>query len=374
MNPIPITVLSGYLGSGKTTVLNHLLNNRQGRKLAIIVNDMSEVNIDAALIEQGGFSRTEESFVTLSNGCICCTLRDDLLLEVRRLVDQGNIDGIVIESSGISEPIPVAQTFTYLDEDSQIDLTETTKINAMVTVIDGYRFLKDFESGESLIERQQAVDETDVREVVDLLVDQVEFADIILLNKIDRLTMEEKHDVIGYLKALNPIAKLIETTHGQVDPAEILDVDLFDFEQAAASAGWIRELNAEEHVPETEEYGISSFVYKRDLPFHPERLLALIEAWPEEVVRAKGFLYLATRPEIALLFHQAGYASNMEYAGRFESINDRRTELVLIGIGFDQQALEAKFDACLVQADETDWASLSDPIPGREMYDMNFSK
>lgn len=372
MSRIPITVLSGYLGSGKTTVLNHLLHNRAGRKLAIIVNDMSEVNIDAALIEQAGFSRTEESFVTLSNGCICCTLRDDLLLEVRRLVSQGDLDGIVIESSGISEPIPVAQTFTYVDADSQIDLTETTKINAMVTVIDGYRFLKDFESGESLLERQQAVDETDVREVVDLLVDQVEFADIILLNKIDRLTDQEKHDVIGYVKALNPLVKIIETTYGQVEPTELLDVDLFDFEQAASRAGWIRELNAEEHVPETEEYGIRSFVYNRNVPLHPERLLAMIEAWPEEVVRAKGFLFLATRPEVALLFNQAGYASNMEYAGRFETQADRRTELVLIGIGFDQHTLEARFDACLVQEDETDWSQLSDPLPGRDQYDEVF--
>ncbi|WP_114569839.1 GTP-binding protein [Exiguobacterium flavidum] len=369
MKPIQITVLSGYLGSGKTTVMNHLLKNNDSKKLAIIVNDMSEINIDAALIEQGGFSRTEESFVTLSNGCICCTLRDDLLFEVKRLVDLGELDGIIIESSGISEPIPVAQTFSYADDESGVDLTKSVKINAMVTVIDGYRFLKDFDSGESLIERKEAVDESDVREVVDLLVDQVEFADILVLNKVDRLTDREKQELLSYLKALNPVARVIETTYGKVDPSEILDVDLFDFEQAAGSAGWIRELNAEEHLPETEEYGISSFVYRNAQPFHPERLLQLIDDWPEAVVRAKGFLYVATRPEFALLFNQAGYASAIEYAGRFETMQDRRTELVLIGIGLDRSKIERLFDSCLVDSSDGEWSKLDDPLPGRQMYE-----
>lgn len=390
MKRIPITVLSGYLGSGKTTLMNHLLNNRSGKKYAVIVNDMSELNIDERLIEQNGFSRTDEKLVELSNGCICCTLREDLLEAVQEITNDRELDGIIIESSGISEPIPVAQTFTYADDALGIDLTSRVYIDAMVTVVDAYRFLKDFNSGESLHERKQAIDETDVREVVDLLVDQIEFADIIVLNKADRVTETELGEMAGLLKALNPTAKLLTSVYANVELTELLDVNLFDFEQAMHAAGWIQELEAETHTPETEEYGISSFVYRRRRPFHPERLHAWIEAFPDQVVRAKGFLWIASRNDIACLFSQAGYASTLEHAGRWlatlpeeerslmftaepelaadyvEPYGDRQTELVLIGQRMERSVIEAGLDACLLTDEEMalDWTTLQDTLPG----------
>lgn len=390
MKRIPITVLSGYLGSGKTTLMNHLLNNRSGKKYAVIVNDMSELNIDERLIEQNGFSRTDEKLVELSNGCICCTLREDLLEAVQEITNDRELDGIIIESSGISEPIPVAQTFTYADDALGIDLTNRVYIDAMVTVVDAYRFLKDFNSGESLRERKQAIDETDVREVVDLLVDQIEFADIIVLNKADRVTETELGEMAGLLKALNPTAKLLTSVYANVELTELLDVNLFDFEEAMHAAGWIQELEAETHTPEMEEYGISSFVYRRRRPFHPERLHAWIEAFPDQVVRAKGFLWIASRNDIACLFSQAGYASTLEHAGRWlatlpeeerslmftaepelaadyvEPYGDRQTELVLIGQRMERAFIEAGLDACLLTDEEMalDWTTLQDTLPG----------
>jgi G3E family GTPase len=271
---IPVTVLSGYLGAGKTTILNHILQNRQGLKVAVIVNDMSEVNIDAELVKQGGeLSRTEEKLVEMSNGCICCTLREDLLIEVERLAKQGNIDYIIIESTGISEPIPVAQTFSYIDEELGIDLTRFCRLDTMVTVVDANRFWKDYQSGDRLLDRKQALSEDDTREIADLLIDQIEFCDVLILNKCDLVSEEELAKLEKVLKTLQPKAKLIRTVKGEIDPREILNTGLFNFEEASSSAGWIKELEQghDQHTPETEEYGISSFVYSRRLPFHSER-------------------------------------------------------------------------------------------------------
>lgn len=387
---IPVTVLSGYLGSGKTTILNHVLHNRDGLRVAVIVNDLSEVNIDASMIKDGGgLSRTEETLVEMSNGCICCTLREDLLREVERLAKEGRFDYILIESTGVGEPVPVAQTFTYVDEEQGIDLTTYCRLDCMVTVVDAYRFWHDYTSGESLLERSQAVSEEDNRDVVDLLIDQIEFCDVLILNKCDRVNVEELQELERVLRKLQPRAQFIRSSHGQVDPAEILNTGRFNFEEASTSAGWMKELEKSEHTPETEEYGISSFVYERAHPFHPERLMRWMEQLPAEIVRAKGTVWLATRPDYAQSMSQAGPSIQFGPAGYWIAAlpeeeqrailseeleagmhwhpvhGDRINKIVFIGIEMNLEEIITSLDACLLVEEEMgqDWTVFVDEFP-----------
>ncbi|MDO7904832.1 GTP-binding protein [Paenibacillus sp. JX-17] len=387
---VPVTVLSGYLGSGKTTVLNHILHNREGLRVAVIVNDMSEVNIDASLVRgEGALSRTEEKLVEMSNGCICCTLREDLLREVQNLAQEGRFDYILIESTGISEPVPVAQTFTYADEESGIDLTGIARLDCMVTVVDANRFWHDFASGQCLLDRAEDVVEEDLRDVVDLLIDQIETCDVLLLNKCDLVEENELRKLERVLRKLQPTAKLIRTVHGEIHPSEILNTGLFDFERIRSSAGWIQELNKESHTPETEEYGIGSWVYRRRRPFHPARLAEFMNEWPEEVVRAKGFVWLAAAGDIAATLSQAGSSIQFGPAGYWVASlpkadqelilkeepevlkrwdpewGDRMTEIVLIGIQMDRERLELSLDQCLLSDEEMpmEWNHFNNPLP-----------
>ncbi|MFD0676535.1 MULTISPECIES: GTP-binding protein [unclassified Paenibacillus] len=390
---IPVAVLSGYLGAGKTTVLNHILSNRNGLRVAVIVNDLSEVNVDAELIKDGGgLSRTEEALVEMSNGCICCTLREDLLREVEKLAKQNRFDYILIESTGVSEPVPVAQTFTYMDDEHGIDLSQFCRLDSMITVVDAYRFWSDFSSGETLLERKQAANEDDKREVVDLLIDQIEFCDVLILNKCDRISEDELNELEGVLRTLQPRARLIRASHGKVDPAEILHTGLFDFEEASASAGWIREMEKPVHIPETEEYGIASFVYERTKPFHSGRLMEWMVNWPEEIVRSKGTVWLATRNDMGQSLSQAGPSIRFGPSGYWVAAlpeqerqeilqdesevfehwdpeyGDRLNKIVFIGIDMDRAKIVSSLDECLLTELEMkmNWSSFPDDFPAVE--------
>jgi len=390
---LPVTVLSGFLGAGKTSVLNHILRNREGLRVAVIVNDMSEVNIDASLVRSGGaeLSRTEEKLVEMTNGCICCTLREDLLHEVKRLADEGRFDYLLIESTGISEPMPVAATFA-LDMGAGTILAAFSRLDTMVTVIDACNFLNDFSGSDFLHQRPVGAGSDDPRTLVDLLTDQVEFADVILLNKTDLVSEERLGLLEGIITHLNPAAKLIRTQYGQVDPREILNTGRFDFAKAQQAPGWYQELQGG-HIPETEEYGIRSFVYRARRPFHPQRFQALARGGAlSHVIRAKGYFWLATRMESVCLWQQAGGVKRMGVVGKWwaslpaelrpqtpeltaylaeqwqEPYGDRRQELVFIGVGLDVADLSAQLDAALLNEAEmaggpASWASLPDPFP-----------
>lgn len=389
---LPVTVLSGFLGAGKTSLLNHILNNRAGCRIAVIVNDMSEINIDAELVRQGGaaLNRTEERLVEMTNGCICCTLREDLLLEVSKLARAGRFDYLLIESTGISEPLPVAETFTFRDEDGN-SLSDLVRLDTMVTVVDAFNFLQDYQEAAYLRERGAALNDDDDRTVVDLLIEQVEFCDVMVINKVDLVCKEDLARLEGILRTLNPRARVVHARFGQVPLHQVMNTGLFDFEQASQAPGWLKELRGE-HVPETEEYGIRSFVYRARRPFHPERFWNWIHGeWPG-VIRSKGFFWLASRMSQAGIWSQAGGACNFSPGGLWwacvpktdwpedpeiqaeierewqSPFGDRRQELVLIGIGMDQEQLSRSFDACLLTdaemaMGEAAWTGFPDPFP-----------
>lgn len=390
---LPVTVLSGFLGAGKTTVLNQILHNRQNRRVAVIVNDMSEVNIDASTVQNEiALNRGEEKLVEMSNGCICCTLREDLLIEVRKLAEEGRFDYLVIESTGISEPLPVAETFTFADENG-LSLSDVAELDTMVTVVDAANFLHDFDEAESLQNTGENLGEDDERTIADLLIDQIEFANVILISKTDLVSAEEIQRIRAVITTLNPDATVHPISNGSIELNEVLGTAKFDFEQAQQAPGWLKEMRGE-HVPETEEYGISSFVYHARKPFHPQKFHGFLhgKSLAGKLLRSKGYFWLATRPEFAGQWNQAGGIARYGFAGMFwkaipkdnwpededylesiqknwvEPFGDMRQELVFIGQDLDKESAYTALDACLLSDEELlagkeYWQTLEDPFP-----------
>jgi len=393
---LPVTVLSGFLGAGKTTVLSHLLNNREGRRVAVIVNDMSEINIDASTLKQEvSLSHSEEKLVEMSNGCICCTLREDLLVEVGAMAKAGKFDYLVIESTGISEPLPVAETFTFADEEG-VSLSDVATLDTMVTVVDAINFLKDYEEAKYLQETGEHLGEDDERSVADLLIDQVEFADVILISKTDLADSADLERLQAILRTLNTEARIVPIKNGEVPIDQVIGTGLFDFERAQQAPGWLKEMRGE-HIPETEEYGIGSFTYVARRPFDPEKFYNFLHNTKQygKLLRSKGYFWLATRPEFAGQWSQAGGIARYGFAGMFwkavaeenwpddpeyresiresweEPFGDMRQELVFIGQGLDQAAITSALDQCLLSDEQLlqgkqHWATLNDPFPAWE--------
>ncbi|NOU52863.1 GTP-binding protein [Pseudoalteromonas sp. JBTF-M23] len=392
-NLLPVTVLSGFLGAGKTTVLNHILNNREGLKVAVIVNDMSEINIDAMTVKnEVTLNRAQEKLVEMSNGCICCTLREDLLEEVDRLAKAGKYDYLVIESTGISEPLPVAETFTFLDEDG-VSLADIATLDTMVTVVDAVNFLNDYEQAHYLQDMGESLGEEDERSVADLLVEQVEFADVLLISKTDLVSEQQLDTLKAILKTLNTDAQQIEIQHGRVPVKAIINTQKFSFDKAQQASGWLKEMRGE-HIPENQQYNISSFTFCERRPFHPQKFFDFLHSKEiaGKLIRSKGFFWLATRPQFAGSWNQAGGIARYGAAGLFwhavpkeqwpddpqfitsieaqwvEPFGDMRQELVFIGQGLDKQAIINRLNDCLLSSDELaqgqdSWAKLPDPFP-----------
>ena len=395
-NRLPVTVLSGFLGAGKTTILSHILNNRENKKVAVIVNDMSEINIDSEILRsEVSLNRSEEKLVEMSNGCICCTLREDLLEEVTKLAKEGRFDYLVIESTGISEPLPVAETFTFADENG-VALSDIADLDTMVTVVDAVNFLKDYDEAKYLQETGESLGEEDERSVADLLVDQVEFADLILISKTDLASASDIDRLTAILKTLNTHAKIYPIANGKVDINEVLNTGLFNFQRAQQAPGWLKEMRGE-HLPETQEYGIASFCYEARRPFHPDRFHDFLHGTEKfgKLIRSKGYFWLATRPQFASQWNQAGGIARYGFAGMFwkavpeknwpqdeealafigkqwiEPFGDMRQELVFIGQNLDQQGMTQALDDCLLSEEEvlrgkTFWQTLPDPFPAWE--------